>query len=81
MLNKLLDRQIDAELIAAFIFMVISGFYIIFKYGIIELEDILLKWMFPASVMIFLTLLIVKIVEGLYEKRSYKQRYVSLATR
>jgi hypothetical protein len=78
MINRLLDKQIDAELIAAFIFMAISGFYIITKYGVLRIHDVLLLWMFPASVMIFLTLLIVKIVEKIYENRSYRKKYVPL---
>ena len=77
MFNRLLNREINAELFAAFIFIIVSGFYIIIKYDFVRLVDVLFLWMFPASIMIFLTLLIVKIIEQTNEKRIKRRRYVS----
>jgi hypothetical protein len=78
MLKRLLEREIDAELLATFIFMAISGCYIIITYGFLKLEDALLLWMFPASVMVFLTLLIVKVIEMIYRKKTDRSRYIPI---
>lgn len=78
MLNKLINREINAELIATFIFMFISFMYITTEYGYLKVIDILFLWMFPASVTIFLTLLIVKIIEQMNNRRVSKYKYVNL---
>jgi len=76
MINRLLNRGLNAELIATFLFMVLSSFYIITTYGLDRLFDSLFLWMFPASVMIFLTLLIARIIERASENKTKKQHYV-----
>ena len=76
MLHRLLDREINAELIAASIFAIIAGLYLSIERGFYELIDVLLLWMFPASIMFFLTLLIVKIIETAHEKHQNKYHYV-----
>ena len=81
MIKKLVDLEIDAEIIAAFAFIVISGIYIEAKYGFGQIFDTLLLWMFPASVMVFLTLSIVKVVQRFYRKHSNESRYIRLRPR
>jgi uncharacterized membrane protein YkvI len=63
MLKGLREKEINIELVAVLIFIVISALYILSKFGLEQLLDTLFLWMFPASIMIFLTLLIVKIIE------------------
>ncbi len=62
-IDKIRQNEINAEIIAALIFTAISGWYIFSRYGTEKLIDTLFFWMFPASIMIFLTLLIVKIID------------------
>jgi len=76
MFDRLINRGINAEIIVTFAFMIISGFYITTEYGIGKILDTLFLWMFPASVMIFLTLVLVKIIERTHEKRVSKYKYV-----
>ncbi len=76
MFNKLLDLEINTELIATFLFIIISFFYIVTKFGFERLTDALFLWMFPASIMIFLILLIVKIIERFHTRRTKKYKYV-----
>jgi hypothetical protein len=78
MLKRLFEREVDGELIATFLFIVISGLYILNNYGMEKLVDILLLWMFPASIMVFLTLLIVKLIERAYRRQFDKGKYVEL---
>lgn len=78
MLKRLFEREIDGELVATFLFIMISGFYILENYGTEKLVDILLMWMFPASVMVFLTLLVVKVIERTYRRQFDKGKYVEL---
>ena len=78
MLHRLLDREINAELIAASMFAIIAGLYLSIERGFYELIDVLFLWMFPASIMFFLTLLIVKIIEVTHEKHQNKYHYVDL---
>ncbi|MEK6912894.1 MAG: hypothetical protein AABX26_02975 [Nanoarchaeota archaeon] len=81
MLKRLFEREIDGELIATFLFILVSGFYILDRYDTEKLIDILLMWMFPASVMVFLTLLIVKVIERTYRRQFDKGKYVELRSR
>ena len=76
MIKRLFEREVDAELIAVFLFILISGFYIVKTYGIQKLYDALLLWMFPASFMVFLTLLLVKTIERAYRRQLEKGRYI-----
>ncbi|HLC78515.1 MAG TPA: hypothetical protein VJH92_05295 [Candidatus Nanoarchaeia archaeon] len=76
MFDRLISREINAELLAATLFMIVSGSYITWKYGTGKIIDTLLLWMFPASVMIFLTLLLVKFIERTHERRVSKHKYV-----
>ena len=76
MLKRLFDRGINAELIATFTFMVISFLYVTTEYGYTKMIDVLFLWMFPASVMIFLTLLIVKIIEKFHNRKTSRYQYV-----
>lgn len=81
MLKRLFEREVDAELIVAFLFILISGFYILNMYGVQRLYDILLLWMFPASFMVFLTLLLVKTIERTYRRQLEKERHIKLGSR
>jgi len=81
MIDRLLNREINAEIVATALFIIISGFYLLVKYGISRLIDNLFLWMFPASVMIFLTLLLVKIIEHFYNRRISRHRYVDLGNK
>lgn len=55
--------ELKTEIIVAFVFTILSGLYVVKNYGFGKLEDVLFFWMFPASIMIFLTLIAVFIVE------------------
>lgn len=66
MFNRLLNREINAGLVVTFIFMVISAYYLVSKYGSAKLIDTLFSEMFPAAFMIFLSLVLVKIIERTY---------------
>ena len=81
MVSSIFDQEVNAELAATFIFMLISGFYLVAERGFRNLLDTLFLWMFPASVMIFLTLVIGKVIERINEKRSLRQHYVDLRRR
>ncbi|MEK6917553.1 MAG: hypothetical protein AABW51_01255 [Nanoarchaeota archaeon] len=76
MLKTLWEKELDAELIATLLFMILSGFYITTVYGFTKVMDTLLLWMFPASVMVFLTLLIARIIERWHERKVNEHRYV-----
>jgi len=76
MLNRLLEREINAELVATTLFMIISFLYIEWKFGLGKILDTLFLWMFPASVMVFLTLLLVKIIERWSNRKMSGYRYV-----
>ncbi len=77
MLDKIINKEINAEIIVTFLFIIISGTYILKNYGIEKILDTLFLWMFPASIMIFLTLLLVKIIERIYSRQINKRKYVS----
>ncbi len=80
--EKIREREINAEIIVAFIFMIISGLYISYTYGSQKLMETLFFWMFPASIMIFLTLLLVKIIERVSKRSSFSEdRYLDLRNR
>jgi hypothetical protein len=81
MIDKLLNREINAEIIATIIFMVVSGLYLFFEHGASELINDLFRWMFPASVMIFLTLILVKVIEYWHNKAASRYRYVNWGRR
>ncbi|MBI3623729.1 hypothetical protein HY212_06660 [Candidatus Pacearchaeota archaeon] len=76
MLDRLMNRELNAELLAAILFMIVSGAYISWQYGAGKIIDALLLWMFPASVMIFLTLLLAKIIEKFHNRQITKRSYV-----
>ena len=76
MFDRLINREINAELIVAFIFIIMSGIYIEAVYGFGKILDALFLWMFPASVMIFLTLLLVKIIEKFHNRTVSRYKYV-----
>ncbi|MGA2130083.1 MAG: hypothetical protein ABSG05_00505 [Candidatus Pacearchaeota archaeon] len=76
MLDKLLNQDINAEIIAALIFAVASGLYLFLIKGPTIMIDNLFAWMFPASVMIFLTLVLVKIIELWHGRVAGRYRYV-----
>ncbi|MEK6828729.1 MAG: hypothetical protein AABY15_01285 [Nanoarchaeota archaeon] len=76
--ERIREREINAEIIATFLFILISGFYILAEYGIPKLLDALLLWMFPASIMVFLTLMIVKIIERLSKRNFEGHGYLDL---
>ncbi len=76
--EKIRDREINAEIIVAFIFMIISGTYLFYRYGTEKLLETIFFWMFPASIMIFLTLLLVKIIEKLSRRDFQESKYLDL---
>lgn len=76
MFTRLINREINAEILATFLFIVISGLYILDRYGFSKLVDGLFLWMFPASIMIFLTLVLVKMIEAFHERRVKGYKYV-----
>ena len=76
MFNRLLNREINAEIIATLLFIVLSGLYIINAHGLSKLIDTLFLWMFPASIMVFLTLVLVKAIEFFHERRTKGHKYV-----
>ncbi|MFH1125842.1 MAG: hypothetical protein V1703_01840 [Candidatus Altiarchaeota archaeon] len=61
-------RIIDVkyELILTTLFALISGSYILSTYGLKELVDSLMRWMFPASMMILITLIVLLLLERVY---------------
>lgn len=74
-------EEINAELIATALFAIISGLYIESKYGMAKVYDLLLVWAFPASVMVFLTLLVAKIIERWHKRRVKSWKYVDFTNR
>jgi len=56
--------------------MVISFFYVTTDYGYKGTIDILFLWMFPASVMIFFTIVIVKTIEKFQNRTKSRYHYV-----
>ncbi len=78
--ERIREREINAEIIVTFLFSLVSGFYIIVEYGTTRLFDALLLWMFPASIMIFLTLLLVKIIEKLSRRNFAGHKYLDLGS-
>lgn len=76
MFDRLINREINAEILVTFMFIIISGFYIEAVYGFGKILDALFLWMFPASVMIFLTLILVKIIERFHSRTVGRYRYV-----
>lgn len=76
MFDRLINREINAEILVTFLFIVISGLYIEAVYGPGKILDTLFLWMFPASVMIFLTLVLVKIIERFHDRTISRYRYV-----
>lgn len=76
MLDKLMTAEINAEIIAALIFSIISGSYLLLRNGPGELVNSLFLWMFPASIMIFLTLILVKIIEMWHNRRTSRYHYL-----
>jgi len=69
-------RELPSEIMAAFIFVIISFIYLIIKHSPEEIIDNLFKWMFPTSVTVFLTLIIVKLIEAWRERKIKKYKYV-----
>ncbi len=76
MLSKIREIEINTELIVIFVFILISGAYIIVEHGTGKLLDSLFLWMFPASIMVFLSLLLVKIIEGMHDRKIKSYKYV-----
>jgi hypothetical protein len=76
MLNGLSKQDINAEIIVTFLFMILSFIYLELRFGSEKLIDSVFLWMFPASIMIFLTLLLVKVIERFHDRRVKGYRYV-----
>ena len=55
--------ELETEIIAALIFAVVSGLYISAKFSSKQLIDTIFLWMFPASITILLTLIIILLIE------------------
>jgi len=81
MLGILGERKLNAEMIATLLFILISAIYILNKFGFEKLMDVLFFWMFPASIMIFLTLVMVRLIERAAKKRAIKSyKYLNIHT-
>lgn len=61
-------RIIDVkyELIITAVFALISGGYLLYVHDFKELIDTLMHWMFPASMMILITLIVLLLLEKVY---------------
>jgi hypothetical protein len=61
-------RIIDVryELMLTSFFAVISGTYILYRYGFNELIDELMRFLFPASMVILITLVFLLLMERVY---------------
>ncbi len=81
MFSKLLNRGLNAELVATFLFIVVSFVYIVTKFGFEQLTDALFLSMFPASIMIFLILLIVKVIERFHDRKVKSYKYLDWRNR
>jgi hypothetical protein len=81
MIRSLFDLELNAELVATLLFIILSGLYIITQYGIGKLLDAMFLWMFPASIMIFLTLMIVKVIEKFHNRTVSRYRYIDWRNR
>ena len=81
MLRNLWEKELDAELIATFLFIMLSFLYVEWKYGFQKVLDTLLLWMFPASVMVFLTLLVAKLIEKWHSRRTGRRKYLDWSSR
>ena len=55
--------EIETEIIAALVLAIISGFYILLKFGDEKVVDTLFLWLFPASLTILITLFVILIIE------------------
>lgn len=64
-------RIIDVkyELMITLVFVIVSGSYILYRHGFEDLADTLMQWMFPASLMIFITLVVMLLPEKVYIQR------------
>lgn len=49
--------ELETEIAIAIIFAIISGLYVLSKFGSEKLFDTLFLWLFPASVTVILTLI------------------------
>jgi hypothetical protein len=76
MLSRLISREINYEMIAIFIFIVISGSYIIIIHGPAYLVENMFLSIFSASIVIFLTLIVVKIIEHAHNRQKNKYAYI-----
>lgn len=82
MLNSLFnEKEINAELIATAIFAIFSGLYLSLERGLGELINTVILWMFPASIMFFLTLLIVKVIETAHKRKVKNWKYLDMTRR
>ena len=60
--------ELETEIIAAMVLTIISGFYILIKFGNEQLIDVLFLWMFPASITIILTLFAILLIEVFHKR-------------
>ena len=58
--------ELETEIIASLVLAIISGFYILLKFGDEKVVDTLFLWLFPASLTILITLFVVLIIEVLH---------------
>lgn len=58
--------DVRAELMLTSFFAVISGAYILYRYGVVELVDEMMRFLFPASMVILITLVFLLLMERVY---------------
>ncbi len=63
--SKTRKIELGTELFISFIFMIVSGWFITEKYGMVKTIEVTAFWMFPASIMVFLTLFALLVIEYL----------------
>lgn len=82
MFESIEQKEINTEIVGAALFFTISAIYILSRFGLQHLFDSLFLWMFPASIMIFLSLLIVKMIKFFSRSKFRKpHKYLHLGPR
>jgi len=64
-------RIIDVkyEIMLTAFFTIVSGLYLFYRFGLEKLVDTLMLWMFPASMMILITLIVMLLLGKVYLQR------------
>jgi hypothetical protein len=76
MLVSLIKKEMNYEIVAVLVFIAISGLYLFAVHGPAYIIDNMFLSIFSASIVILLTLLVVKIIEHAHYKTKSKYSYV-----